>query len=344
MTRATRTTPALESPPALHTALCDLLHIDYPVIQAGMGLIARGELAAAVSAAGGLGVIGSAQLTPAELRQEIRRARELTDRPFGVDILFGTVQAAGDEVARYSDEVAEQVEITLAERVPVLISGLGNPILAIDRAHDIGTVVMSVVGNSRQARKLEDAAVDAIIGQGSEGGGHTGRVGAMVLIPQLVDTVHVPVVAAGGLADGRGLVAALALGASGVWMGTRFIATAESFAHENYKQKIVSIDEEGTVVSRAHSGKPCRLIKNEFTAAWEQRADEIEPFPLQFLHVGVAASGLARLAGDVEHGSAPAGQSAALIHSVTSAGQVVEDVVNEAREALARLGVHGALT
>lgn len=323
--------------PELHTPLCDLLRIEYPIIQAGMGLIARGDLAAAVSEAGGLGVIGSAQLTPGQLRDEIRRARRLTGKPFGVDILFGTADATGDEVSRYSDEVSEQVEIVLEERVPVLVSGLGNPILAIDRAHAIGTVVMSVVGNSRQARKLADAGVDAIIGQGIEGGGHTGRVGTMVLIPQLVDTVNVPVVAAGGLADGRGLVAALALGAVGVWMGTRFIATAEAFAHDNYKEKIVSLNEEGTIVSRAHSGKPCRLIRNEFTASWEKHPERIEPFPLQFLHVGVPASNHARIEGDVEHGSAPAGQSAALIHQVRDAGRVVAEIMEEAAGTLRRL-------
>jgi enoyl-[acyl-carrier protein] reductase II len=331
----------LETDP-LHTPLCDLLGIEHPVLQAGMGMIARGRLAAAVSEAGGLGVIGSGHLTVDELRDEIRIAKRLTDKPFGVDILFATVDARGDEVASYTREVEEQVQTVLDERVPVLVSGLGNPILAIDSAHELGIVVMSVVGNTRQAVRLVDAGVDAVIGQGHEAGGHTGPVGTIVLIPQLVDSVDVPVVAAGGLVDGRGLAASLALGATGVWMGTRFIATEEAHAHDNYKHKIASISETGTVVTRAHSGKPCRLIKNRFTEEWESRTNEIEPFPLQLLHVGKPASEIARLQGDVEHGSAPAGQGSGLIHDVPTAREVVEDIVAGARATLGRLAPGGA--
>jgi len=321
----------------LHTALCDLLGIRYPVMQAGMGMIARGRLAAAVSEAGGLGVIGSGHLTVDELREEIVIAQKLTDKPFGVDILFAKVDAGGSEVQSYTKEVEDQVQAVLDARVPVLISGLGNPILAIEAAHELGIVVMSVVGTARHAVRLVESGVDAVIGQGHEAGGHTGPVGTIVLIPQLVDSVDVPVVAAGGLADGRGLAASLALGATGVWMGTRFIATEEAHAHVNYKEKIVSISEEGTVVTRAHSGKPCRLITNDFTREWESRTDEIEPFPLQLLHVGKPASELARLQGDVESGSSPAGQGSGLIHQVRPAREVVEEIVDGARATLARL-------
>jgi enoyl-[acyl-carrier protein] reductase II len=302
-----------------------------------MGMIARGRLAAAVSEAGGLGVIGSAHLTPDELRDEIHIARRLTDQPFGVDILFGTVDASGSESDGYAKEVEDQVQVTLDEGVPVLISGLGNPILAIEAAHERGMVVMSVVGTGRHATKLVDSGVDAIIGQGNEAGGHTGPIGTISLIPRLVDLVDVPVVAAGGLADGRGLVASLALGASGVWLGTRFIATDEAHAHDNYKQKIVDTNEEGTVVTRAHSGKPCRLIRNAFTESWAVREDEIEPFPLQFLHVGTPASARARLKGDVENGSAPAGQGSGLINAVRPAGAVVREIVAEAEQAMTML-------
>lgn len=323
--------------PALRTRLCDLLGIDYPILQAGMGMIARGRLAAAVSEAGGLGVIGSGHLTVDELREEIALAKSLTDKPFGVDILFAKVDAAGSEVDQYTNEVEDQVQAVLDARVPVLISGLGNPLLVVGPAHELGIVVMSVVGNVRQASKLVADGVDAVIGQGHDGGGHTGRVGTSVLIPQLADALDVPVVAAGGLADGRGLVASLAMGATGVWMGTRFIATEEAYAHANYKDKIVSIDEEGTVVTRAHSGKPCRLIRNAFTDAWEARQGDIEPFPLQLLHVGKPASERARLNGEVEDGSLPAGQGSALIHEVKPAGQVVADILREASTVLADL-------
>jgi enoyl-[acyl-carrier protein] reductase II len=179
--------------------------------------------------------------------------------------------------------------------------------------------------------------VDAVIASGCDGGGHVGQIGTSVLVPAVVDAVDVPVLAGGGLADGRGLAAALAFGAQGVWMGTRFIATEEALAHENYKVKIVQISEAGTVVTRAHSGKPCRLIHNDFTASWEGREHEIEPYPLQALHVGHPASELGRRQGDTAHGVMPTGQSAGLIHEIKSAKEVVMDVVQEATQALERL-------
>jgi enoyl-[acyl-carrier protein] reductase II len=236
----------------LRTPLCELLGIRYPIMQAGMGLIARGELAAAVSDAGGLGVIGAGHLTLDELRREIRLVKARTDRPFGVDILFAQVRGATDATTvRYTTEIQGQIEIVLAERVPVLIAGLGNPLGVIAEAHALGMTVMSVVGNVKQARRVVASGVDAVIAQGHEAGGHTGRIGSVVLVPAVADAVNVPVVAAGGFADGRGLVAALALGATGVWMGTRFIATTEATAHANYKARVTAVDEEGTVVTLA---------------------------------------------------------------------------------------------
>jgi enoyl-[acyl-carrier protein] reductase II len=243
----------------LRTPICQLLGIQCPVLQAGMGLIARGPLAAAVSEAGGLGVIGAGHLTLDELREEIRHVKSRTDRPFGVDILFGQVAQSSDpSVAQYTDEIKRQIEIVLEERVPVLIAGLGNPLGVIPEAHALGMKVMAVVGNVKQARRVAADGVDAVIAQGHEAGGHTGRVGSIVLVPAVVDALKIPVVAAGGFADGRGLVAALALGATGVWMGTRFVASREATANDNYKGRIAAVDEEGTVVTRAHSGKPCR--------------------------------------------------------------------------------------
>jgi enoyl-[acyl-carrier protein] reductase II len=326
----------------LRTRLCELLGIRYPIMQAGMGLIARGELAAAVSEAGGLGVIGAGHLSHDELRREIRLVKARTDRPFGVDILFAQVAGATDATTvRYTGEIQGQVEIVLEERVPVLVAGLGNPLGVIDEAHALGMTVMSVVGNVKQARRVVASGVDAVIAQGHEAGGHTGRIGSVVLVPAVVDAVDVPVVAAGGFGDGRGLVAALALGAAGVWMGTRFIASTEATAHAAYKQKVAAVDEEGTVVSPAHSGKPCRLLRNAFTEEWESRREEVRPYPIQFLEVGRPASVRARLEGDVEHGSAPAGQVAGLIRQIKGAGEIIDDVVAEAREVLGRLGPRG---
>ena len=331
MTTATRS--------ALHTPLCDLLGIQYPICQAGMGYVARCALAAAVSEAGGLGVIAAAQFTPAELRQEIRRVRELTDKPFGVDILFATVRASGQEAEQFTDTVRGWTDVTLDERVPVLVAGLGNPGPITADAHRQGMKVMALCGNVKQARDHVHNGMDVVIAQGHEAGGHTGRIAGMVLIPAVIDAVSpVPVVAAGGMADGRGLVAALALGAVGVWMGTRFIATPEAYGHVNHKNKIVAIDEEGTVVTRAASGKPCRLIRNNFTREWERREAEILPFPVQSARVGRPASIVAREKGDIDNGNAPCGQSAGLIRDIRPAGDVVRALVDEAEAVLTRLG------
>ena len=323
---------------ALRTPICERLGIEYPVFQAGMGWVARAELAAAVSEAGGLGVIGAGtDMVADELRRQIAATRRLTDKPFGVDILFATVRVAGREVTRYTDAVQELVGVVVDERVPVLISGLGSPAAAMPEMHARGIFVMSVVGAVRHAVKAVADGVDAVIASGSDGGGHVGTIGTAVLIPAVVDAVAVPVLAGGGLADGRALVAALALGAQGIWMGTRFVATEEAHAHRNYKSKIVATSAAGTVVTRAHSGKPCRLIRNRFTDSWETRQDQIEPYPLQALHVGHAASELGRHRGDTDHGVLPAGQSCGLIHRVKPAGQVMRDVVAEAGAALERL-------
>lgn len=322
----------------LGTPICERLGIDYPIFQAGMGWVARADLAAAVSVAGGLGVIGAgSSSSPDELRDEIRAVKALTDRPFGVDILFATLKASGSEAARYTDVVEGMIEVVLDERVPVLVSGLGSPKAIVPEAHARGIYVMSVIGSVRHAEKAVADGVDAVIATGCDGGGHVGRIGTAVLIPAVLDAVDVPVLAGGGLADGRGLAAALAFGAQGVWMGTRFIATEEALAHVNYKNKIAEIDAGGTVVTRAHSGKTCRLIRNQFTNSWEGREDEIEPFPLQGMHVGHPASELGRRRGDVDNGVLPAGQSAGLIHDVPPASDVVRTIMREAADALDRV-------
>jgi len=327
------------APQPLHTPLCDLLSIRYPICQAGMGYVARSALAAAVSEAGGLGVLAAAHNTPAELRAEIRRVRDLTDKPFGVDILFATVRAAGDEADQFTDAVRGWADVTLEERVPVLVAGLGNPGPVTAQAHRLGMKVMALCGNVKQARDHADNGVDVVIAQGHEAGGHTGRIAGLVLVPAVVDALAPrPVLAAGGIADGRGLVAALALGAVGIWIGTRFIATHEAHGHDNYKKRVVALDEEGTVVTRAASGKPCRLIRNSFTRSWERREAEILPFPIQAARVGRAAGILAREDGDVDNGNAPCGQSAGLVRDIRSAGEVVDALVGEAEAVLAKMG------
>ncbi|MBI5117777.1 nitronate monooxygenase [Candidatus Poribacteria bacterium] len=331
--------------PVLKTQLCELLGIEKPILQAGMGFVARADLVAAASNAGALGVIGAASLTLDQLREEIRKVKDMTDKPFGVDILFATYgkPSSDPRIEEFTDDVREQIDSVFKERVPVLASGLGNPAPVVPQAHELGIKVIAVVGNTKNAKRVAAGGVDIVVAQGYDGGGHTGRVGTFTLVPAVCDVINQPVVAAGGIADGRGLVAALAFGAIGVWIGTRFVASKEAFAHMNYKNKIVEIDDEATVRSRCFTGKPCRVIKNATTAAWESREAEIEPFPLQLMKIseelGDNAFELARLHGKIDLGSCAAGQSSALIHDVKSVADIVDDIMNEAEEILRKLSV-----
>lgn len=309
------------------TALTETLGIEYPIIQAGMGGVAMADLTAAVSNAGGLGVIGGAMLTADGLREEIRKVKDMTDKPFAVDLLL----------AEGMPGLAEQIEAVYEEGVPVFASGLGNPAPYAAEMHGRGMKIIAVVGNVRNARRCAEGGTDIIVAQGHEGGGHTGRIATLALVPQVVDAVKpLPVVAAGGIADGRGLVAALALGACGIWVGTRFVATQEAFSHLNYKNKIVESTEEGTVITKAFTGKTCRVIRNKYADDWLGREDEIKPFPFQLMVDGYkldAAIGR----GDTEIGFMPAGQISGLIHRLEKAEDVVRAFIEEADEVLAQM-------
>jgi NAD(P)H-dependent flavin oxidoreductase YrpB (nitropropane dioxygenase family) len=352
----------------LHTPVCELLGIEHPVVQAGMGYVARAELAAAVSEAGGLGVLGGAGFPPERLRLEIQRVRELTDRPFGVDLILPAQTTSGDVLAprppsqrppidpagldkdvnlgefavnRDGTPVRpeELMQIVVEEEVPVFASGLGNPGPWVPQLHERGTVVMALVGNVKNARRVADAGVDVVVAQGTEGGGHTSRVATGALTPAVVAAVDVPVLAAGGIVDGVGLAAALAMGAQGVWMGTRFVATFEAVGHDAYKRKIVEAGEESTIVTRSYSGKPLRTIRNAWTDDWEKRPWDILPFPRQFENSRDVYV-VARRDGDTERGSMPCGQGAAGITEVLPAADVVHQTVEQARAVLAeRFGV-----
>lgn len=327
--------------PALKTPLCDMLGIEYPIIQAGMGFVARGPLTGAVSAAGGLGCIGAGTMRADELREEIAIVRSITDKPFAVDLLFAT--AGGQSAAFFSTDTQALIDVVFDEKVPVLVSGLGNPGPIVAEAHAAGMKVLSLTGSTRNAVRLAASGVDAIIAQGYDGGGHTGTVGTMTLVPSVLDAVDIPVLAAGGLADGRGLAAALAMGAIGVWMGTRFIATPEAWGHDNYKNRIVEIGDEGTIRTKCFSGKPCRMISNDTTAAWESpdMQAKLKPFPHQTRNVtewlGADPYMAGRRDGKTDIGALAAGQSAALIHDVRPAGDVVRDIMQEASRMLDRL-------
>ncbi len=309
------------------TELTEKLGIQYPIIQAGMGGVAMADLVAAVSNAGGLGVIGAAILTPDSLREEIRKVKDLTDKPFAVDLLLAQGWPGQDQM----------IDVMIGEGVPVFASGLGNPAPYAQQMHDAGMTIMAVIGTVRHARRVVEGGTDIVVAQGTEGGGHTGRIATVALVPQVVDAVApVPVVAAGGIADGRGLVAALALGACGVWVGTRFVATKEAFGHDNYKLKIVEASEEGTVVTKCFTGKDCRVIKNRYAEQWEDRQGELKPFPFQMM-VDSAKMDAAVIHGQTDLGIMPAGQISGAIHEVKPAGDVVREMVEEAKEVLVRL-------
>ena len=345
----------------LRSPVCDLFGIDYPIFAAGMGGVTMAPLAGAVSAAGGLGVLGATFCTPDELREEIRAVRRITDRPFGVDLLIpGDIPP--DLSAREHPSLPEflrdllpqveglpgkppppltlelarsQLQVALDERVPLLAAGLGTPAWLIEQCHAAGTKVLSIVGSVRQARRLAKLGVDIIVAQGMEAGGHVGTVTTMVLVPAVVDAVTIPVLAAGGITDGRGIAAGMMLGAQGAWIGTRFIATPEATAHPNHKQKIVEIDEDGTVVSRSYTGKPSRVLRNEFTERWKGRDREILPMPWQRISVETLVAP-AKAAGRVDIANFPTGQGAGTIGDVMPARELFHRLVAETNAALSR--------
>ena len=308
----------------LKTALTDLLGIEHPILQGGMAWVATWELVVAVSEAGGLGILGAGNAPGAYVREQIRRIKEHTRKPYGVNVPL------------FSPYVDEVVALCVQERVPVFTTGAGNPTPYIAPLKEAGTIVIPVVASAALAKRLERAGADAVIAEGQESGGHIGDVTTLVLVPQVVDAVSVPVIAAGGFADGRGLVAALALGAAGIQMGTRFICTNECIAHENYKQAIVRANERSTMVTGASIGHPVRCLRNpmayEFEELEKRKASEQE-----IVEFGTGRLRLAVLEGDVTRGSLMAGQVAGLIHEIIPAGEVVRRTVAEAERLLARM-------
>jgi enoyl-[acyl-carrier protein] reductase II len=313
----------------LRTPICDQLGIEVPIFLAGMGGVAYAEVCAAVSEAGGFGTLGMATERPEGIRREMRRVRELTDKPFGVDLL-----------AALPDSMLAAIDVIVEEGASAFIAGLGVPEPVIEKCHGAGLVVMSMCGKVSHALAAERAGCDVVVAQGTEAGGHTGRVGGIALLPQVVDAVSIPVLAAGALVDGRGLAAALAFGAQGVWMGTRFIASHEARAPEVYKKRITEIGSADTVVTRCYSGKPMRVIRNAYVDDWETRPEEIAPFPEQMRRSG--REGVMMLLGgverDAERACMPAGQGSGAIVDIASCAEIVESVMREARETIARLG------
>ena len=349
----------------LDTPLRRMLGIEVPILQAGMGEGARADLVVAVSEAGGLGVLGAAALAPAQIRDQIHRIREGTDRPFGVNLVFPPeftgemsplleraeqllVEAPSDVREELEEMVHifepgfvdRQVEAAIDEGASVLCSGLGLPGRVVDAFHSAGGRVFAQVGSVTQARRVAQLGVDGVIASGADAGGHTGQIGSLSLWAACVDAVDLPVVASGGVANGRILAAALVLGCQGVWCGTRFFATKEMAAHERAKQRLAEADTDDTVITRAFSGKPMRVIRNDYVDSWKGRESQILPFPVQFLaSEGRGRRGLTQ--GDVEGGAIQAGQGVGLIRSIESASDIVRSMADEALASLAKVAAFG---
>jgi enoyl-[acyl-carrier protein] reductase II len=316
----------------LRTRLTDLLEIDHPVMLAGMGGVSYHQLVAAVSDAGGFGTLGASTMGREELIGEMAAVRELTSKPFGVDLLTAI-----------PGQVESEVDVVIKGGARVFVAGLGVPRDAIDALHANNVLVGSMAGKVRHAVAAVESGCDFVVAQGTEAGGHTGTVATMALVPQVVDAVgdRVPVVAAGGLVDGRGLAAALALGADGVWIGTRFIATPEARAVKGYKETLLALAEDGTVVSRAYTGKTCRVVRNSWTQYFEEHPDELRKFPDQAIHS--AQAGANHLGApsdtdvDVTREFMPCGQGVGAIEELVPAGELVHRIVAEAETMLDRV-------
>ena len=300
---------------------------------AGMGGVSYSALVAAVSEAGGYGCFGASTMSSEQMVSEIRAAKKLTQKPLGVDLLTAV-----------PDRLLIDVELLINEGATVFAAGLGVPRDVIALCHERNVLVLSMCGKVRHAIAAVEAGCDIVVAQGTEAGGHTGQIATMPLVPQIVDAVgeRVPVVAAGGIFDGRGLAAALCLGADGVWVGTRFIATPEARSAPGYKDALLRTAEDGTAISRAFTGKTLRVVANKSTRHFEEHPEELKPFPEQmfasveggWMHLGADEStpGV-----DPERECYPAGQGVGAIHELRPAGDIVRAIVDEAEEALERM-------
>ncbi|EQK45108.1 MULTISPECIES: enoyl-[acyl-carrier-protein] reductase FabK [Paraclostridium] len=304
--------------------LCELLNIKYPIIQGGMAWVATAELAAGVSNAGGLGIIAAGNAPKEVIKEQIKKCRELTDKPFGVNVML------------LSPFVEEIMDLIVEERVEVITTGAGNPAKYIERLKEVNTKIIPVVPTIALAKRMEKHGADAVIVEGTEAGGHIGELTTMVLTPQVVDNVNIPVIAAGGIADGKGLAAALCLGASGVQIGTRFICSDECIAHENYKNLILKSRDRDAIVTGRSTGHPVRTLKNKLAKDILNMEKE-GANPLDIDQKGVGSLRMAVVNGDVDNGSFMAGQIASYINDVKPCKQIIEDIMEESKSILSKI-------
>lgn len=295
----------------MNTRICDLLGIEYPVIQGGMAWVATAELAAAVSNGGGLGLIAAGGAPADVVREQIRKCRTLTDKPFGVNVML---------MSPFSEEV---MQVIIEEKVAVVATGAGNPGKYIPALKEAGIKILPVVASVAMAKKMERDGVDGIIAEGTEAGGHIGEITTMCLIPQIVDAVEIPVVAAGGIADNRGAVAAFALGADGIQVGTRFICSDECIAHQNYKDAVLKAKDRDAVVTGRSTGAPVRALKNKLTREYARlEAEGASKEEIEELGVGGLRKAFAD--GDTQMGSLMAGQSAAMVTKIEPCADIIK--------------------
>ena len=307
----------------METRITELLGTEYPIIQGGMAWVAEHHLAAAVSNAGGLGLIGAASAPAEVVREEIRRCKELTDKPFGVNIMLLNPNA--EDVAR----------IVVEEGVKVVTTGAGNPVKYMEQWKQAGVKVIPVVASVAMAKMMERAGADAVVAEGMESGGHIGSTTTMALVPQVVDAVNIPVIAAGGIGDGRGFAAAFMLGAEGVQVGTRFVVAKESIVHDNYKQQIVKSKDIDSTVTGLSTGHPVRSLRNKMTREYLRLEKEGADFmELEKLTLGSLRKAV--IDGDVANGTLMAGQIAGLVSQVQSCEEIIQDIVGQGRKLLQR--------
>ena len=307
----------------MKTRITELLEIKYPIIQGGMAWVAEHNLVAAVSEAGGLGLIGGANAPGEVVREEIRKARAITKKPFGVNVMLMSPHA--DDVAR----------VVVEEGVKVVTTGAGNPEKYMEMWKNAGIKVIPVVASVAMAKRIERMGADAVVAEGMESGGHIGELTTMTLVPQIVDAVAIPVIAAGGIADGRGIAAAFMLGAEAVQMGTRFVVAKESTVHDNYKQRLIKAsDIDSTVTGRSH-GHPIRCLRNQMTREYLKLEKEGKSFEeLEYLTLGALRKAVQD--GDVKNGTVMAGQIAGMIDKEMTCKEMIEEMMEEASRLLKR--------